>query len=147
MAGRNTYTTQQEDHARVLYFYDKNLTSKAIAERVGASERAVVGWIKKGKWESLRLSMILSRADQLARLYNILRAITDKIEEQNGIGDTKLADMMIKYTAAIRNLETDTSIAEIVEVMIKFMDFIQHHHPQHHRLITDISDEFVRSNL
>jgi predicted transcriptional regulator len=137
----------KKELAKTLFFSDKNITRKEIAARVGATEKTVGNWVRDGEWEVLRTSLLTSKKDQISRLYNILRGVTDAIEEMEGIGNTKLADMMIKYTAAIRNLETDTSTAEIVEVCRMALAFTQRNYPEHLKNITDVLDALVQEKL
>lgn len=147
MAGKSLSNTQKKEFAKTLYFNNKSITNKEIALRVDATEKTVGKWIAEGEWEILRRSMLLSKSEQIARLYKIMDAVTTKIEEMDGVGDTKLADMMIKYTAAIKNLETDTSIAEIVDSMMALGTFTERHYPEHFKLITEISDAFVNEKM
>lgn len=138
---------QKKDFAKTLFIHNRDIMTKELAQRTGANERTLARWIRTENWAALRLSLLTSRRDQLHRLYLILAAVTEKVESKDGIGDTKLADMMIKYTAVIRALETETSTTAIVETMMLFGTFVQRYQPDHFRLITDISDTFVQERL
>lgn len=139
--------SQKKDYAKTLYFNNKDLSQKEVAERVGVTEKTIGIWIREGGWDDLRRSMLASKSMQIARLYQTIEHVQNKIDETEGIGDTKLADMMIKYTAALKNLENDTSISEIVDTMMQFGTYTQRHYPEHFKLITDLSDAFVIEKL
>ena len=138
---------QVKDFARTLFIHSRDITAKELAARTGAPERSIAKWIRTENWETLRLSLLTSRRDQLGRLYLILSAVTEKVEAKDGVGDASLADLMIRYTAAIRALETETSITAIVETMMLFGTFVQRCYPEQFRLITEISDGFVQEQL
>lgn len=147
MATNKLSASQKKEFAKTLYFNNKDLTQKDIAERVDVTEKTMGKWIVEGEWEILRRSMLTSKSEQIARLYIIVNAVTDRIDEMEGVGDTKMADMMIKYTAAIKNLETDTGIADMVDTMMAFGTYVQRHYPEHFKLITEMSDSFVMEKL
>jgi DNA-binding XRE family transcriptional regulator len=148
MAKGSISNQQKKEFAKTLYFANKELSQKELAQRVEVTEKTIAKWIAEGEWTVLRQSLIVSKKDQIARLYAITEAVTNKIDDsEGGIGDTKLADMMIKYTAAINNLETDTNIAETVDVMMSFGSFVHRHYPENFKLITEMSDAFVQEKL
>lgn len=147
MAKNSLSLSQKKDYAKTLYLNNRDLNQKEIAQRVDVTEKTIGNWIKEGEWEVLRRSLLVSKSDQIARLYKTIENVQTKIDEMEGIGDTKMADMMIKYTAAAKNLENDTSVAEMVDTMMKFGTFVQRHYPDHFKVITDMSDAFVMEKL
>lgn len=147
MAKNSLSLSQKKDYAKTLYLNNRDLNQKEIAQRVDVTEKTIGNWIKEGEWEVLRRSLLVSKSDQIARLYKTIENVQTKIDEMEGIGDTKMADMMIKYTAAAKNLENDTSVAEMVDTMMKFGLYVQRNNPEHYALITDLSDAFVMEKL
>ena len=72
--------------------------------------------------------MLIGKEEVLNNLYEELANLQTAIREKNDgnkYGDTKQADIYIKYTASIRNLETELAIADLVESGIRFMKYIQ----------------------
>ena len=66
--------------------------------------------------------------EQLARLYKQLRRLNDAIEERgegNDFAGSKDADAILKITAAIKNLETETNIAEKMATGKEFLSFVR----------------------
>lgn len=141
------HNAQKKDYAKLLCISNRELSYAEIAQRAGVSETLINTWAIDGNWDVLRRSMLLSKSEQISRLYAILNAVTNKISEEDGIGDIKLADMMLKYTTAIRALETEGNVAELVECMMELGAFVQRHYPQHFALVTEISDAFVMNKI
>lgn len=138
---------QQKDFAKLLYVNER-LIQKEVAERTGVSLTTINKWVQDGKWERLRHSLLVTRNEQVATLYRQLESLTNMVESaQEGIPDSKQADTIVKITSAIRNLETETSIADIVQVCIKLSEFVRSNMPEHAKSLTDICDGFIKSCL
>lgn len=116
----------KKELAKVLFTREK-LDQNVIAQRVGVSEKTVSKWVNEndGAWKRERQRLLISKQDQLNSFYSQLENLNEQIEEGNGIPDTKQADIQIKLTAAIRNLETDLAIADIIESGMRFIKHIQ----------------------
>lgn len=113
--------------AKILYTREQ-LDGKVVAKKVGVSERTMSEWVNKFNWKSLRNRMLLSKEDNINALYEELEQIAAEIrlkKEGSRYADTKTADIRIKTTAAIRNLETDLAIADLVESGIRFIKYLQ----------------------
>lgn len=137
---------QKKEWAEML-FVRGELLQKEIAAKVGVSERTMTSWSKDGNWESLRKSMLTTKTEILRTLYDLLDKIGKKLKDEDSIGDSKIADMYVKYTAAINNLETETSIAEISDVGIKFTSWLQNVDPQFALQVLNHLDMFVKEKI
>ncbi len=135
-----------KEYAKLL-FTSSNDSQKVIAARVGVTEKTLGKWVSEGMWHSYRKSLLTSKKDQLSRLYDILSNVTSKIEELEGVGDTKLADMMIKYTAAIRNLEVETNTAQIMDSLKMFITWLLTNDAEQAKNIIDLADGFIQEKL
>lgn len=115
----------KKDLAKILYTREQ-LDQKVVAQRVGVSANTITKWVTEGNWKALRNRMLISKEDQLNSFYEQLGKLNEQVRTSaDGIPDTKQADIMIKLTAAIRNLETDLAIADIVESGIRFIKHLQ----------------------
>lgn len=117
---------QKKDYAKRLYLTEIGITQKEIAERAEVTEATVSKWINEGKWAEQKTSLLTTRSEQLALMYRQLQAASDAInnrEEGNRFPSSKEADAILKLTAAIRNLELDTNIADKMEVGKQFLGF------------------------
>ena len=60
-----------EDYAKMLYLdTSQKLTNKEIAERVDVRPNTISTWIKKGNWEKLRKSLMVTRQKMVRDLYD-----------------------------------------------------------------------------
>ena len=145
MAAKGRDISVVKEYAKLL-FTSSNDSQKVIAARVGVTEKTLGKWVADGLWHSYRKSLLTSKKDQLSRLYDILSNVTAKIEE-DGVGDTKLADMMIKYTAAIENLEIETNTAQIMDSMKMFITWLLTNDAEQAKNIIDLADAFIQEKL
>jgi len=107
--------------AKILYTREQ-LDGKVVAKKVGVSETTMSKWVNEFNWKNLRRRLLLSKEEQLNNLYVQLEALNEEIQNSKlKRPDTKQADVQIKITAAIRNLETDLAISDLVESGIRFI--------------------------
>ena len=126
MSGTTTIADKQ--YLAKILFTREQLDQKVVAKKVGISEKTMSKWVNDFNWKKLRSRLLLAKDEQISFMYEELEEISNKIknkEEGERFADTKQADIRIKTTAAIRNLETDLGIHEIVDVGIKFIKFLQ----------------------
>jgi DNA-binding XRE family transcriptional regulator len=118
---------QKQDWAKVLYLKE-NLLQKEIAAKVGCTEKSIGKWIKDGNWEMLKSSIVVTKEQELRRLYMQINQLNNAIEARpdgERFATAKEADMLSKYAATIRNLETETSAADAIEVCMRVINFIK----------------------
>ena len=121
-------TNDQKKELAKLLFFQTDLTQAEIAERVDVRAATVSTWVQKEGWNRVRKSILATRQKELGRLYDQLEALNDKImqrEEGERYANNKEADIMTKLTASIRQLETETSLATVIDVFTKFNEFIR----------------------
>ena len=85
-------------------------------------------WVNDFNWKSLRNRLLVGKEEVLSNLYEQIGELNTSIrnkEEGKRYGDTKEADSLVKYTASIRNLETELAIADLVESGIRFVKHLQ----------------------
>ncbi|MBQ4477988.1 MAG: putative DNA-binding transcriptional regulator [Bacteroidales bacterium] len=118
---------QKKDYAKQLFLNDPGITQAEIAEKVGVSKVTICKWVKDGKWQELQASLLIGKEEQLARLYKQLRLLNDAIENKQDqkFATSKEADAILKLTVAIKNLETETNIAEKMATGKEFLAFVR----------------------
>ncbi len=137
---------QKKEWAQLLYLADQ-YTQKDIAAKVKVTEKTMSNWVRDGKWELLRKSLLTTKNEILRNLYNLLDKINKKLNEEDTIGDTKIADMYVKYTAAIKNLETETSVGQHMESGRMFVNWLLQVDPQLAQTVLNNYDSFIKEQL
>jgi len=135
--------------AKSLYLtgqYDQ----KEIAELVGASEKSIGKWKGEEEWDSMKTSLLTTRENQLRNLYKILENLNESTLDDIDSGikvNPKDADAVIKYTAAIRSLELETSIADKVEVGTAFINMIRKEDVDFAKSVAKWFDIFLKTSI
>ena len=141
--------TQKKEWAKTLYLKE-NLTQQEIAERVGVARITVNRWVADGKWEEQKVGLTLTGEEQVANLYRqvaeINRKIAEKPEGERFASSTE-ADILGKLSAAIRKMETDVGIADVISVQTKFIEFLRPIDLDKAKELTQLSDAFIKSIL
>lgn len=139
---------QKRDFARTLYLKE-NLTQQEIADRVGVSRQSLSRWIKDDKWEEMKASLTLTREQQIASLHRQVQELNNTIlsrEEGLRFATSAEADTITKLATAIKKLETDTGLSDIISVGVRFLDYLRPIDPEKTREFTRLWDGFVKEN-
>lgn len=127
MAESRSTIADKQYLAKILFTREK-LEQKIVAKKVGVSEKTMGKWVNDFNWKSLRNRLLVGKEEVLSNLYEQIGELNTSIrnkEEGKRYGDTKEADSLVKYTASIRNLETELAIADLVESGIRFVKHLQ----------------------
>lgn len=118
---------QKKEWAKLL-FTREHLTQKEIAIKVGVTEKTVSKWKQKENWDALKANLITTQETEyrriLQQIINLNNAIENR-EENPGIPDSKEADILVKLSAAKKNMETEIGIDTVVDVFRDFLDFLR----------------------
>jgi uncharacterized protein YjcR len=60
---------RKKDYAKLLYTVQGVTVQKELAQRSGVSEQTISKWIRAEKWEQIRASIIITKEEELKRLY------------------------------------------------------------------------------
>jgi len=137
--------------AKHLYIYD-NLTQKEIAAKVGITEKTLSKWVNdpKENWEMLKSSLTITKAQELKRLYIQLAEINNFIagkEPGKRYANTLEADIISKLSAAIKNLETETSVSDTIDACIDINKWLKSVDFAKAQEFVHIQDEFIKHKL
>ena len=102
----------------------EDLSYKDIALEVGTDEATVRMWSIEDEWNGTKRSQLTAKRVQLDFLYTCLEKLSEKMKNPDDI-NPKDIDLMVKYTNAIKNLEIEPSVAEIIEVMEVFIQWLR----------------------
>lgn len=139
---------QKRELARMLFIHE-NLTQKEISARVGVSEVSISKWAKNDNWDSLKVSITLTKEEQLKNLYRQLSEINKQIAERDGnrFASTPEAEVISKLANAIDKMESDIGVADIVSVGKKFINWLRRFDVKMAQQITPLYDAFIKDNL
>ena len=134
---------QKKAWAKTLYTRE-TLTQAEIAERVGVSRVTVNNWIGKGNWEQLKASITITREEQLKNLY---RQLAELKPEGERFPNAAEADTISKLSNAIKKLETEVGLADIISVFSDLLKWVRTYDSTQAKEITPLLDAFVKSKL
>lgn len=137
----------EKSYAKELYVRGGK-TQKQIAVIVGVTEQALSGWIKTENWESEKINVVSSKREQLRTLYTQLGLLNEQnliaLTDEDPLTNPN-TDSLIKLTKAIKYLESDLGISDIVETGMQFLEFVAETSTEHLALVTDLFHAFVKS--
>ena len=126
----------------MLYLKD-NLTQQEIAEKVGVSRQTIARWAKEDKWEELKVGITMSREQQIAEINKV---VTSRPEGQRFTNAAE-ADTINKLTSAIKKLETDVGISDIISVGMKFVNWLRPYDLDRSKEYLKLWDAFIKDSL
>lgn len=141
--------SQKKQWAQTLYLRE-NLTQLEIAERVGVSRVTVSKWVRDGKWEEQKAGLTLTRQEQVTNLYRQVAEINRTIAtrpEGERFPNSKEADILGKLSAAIRNMEQETGIADVISVLTSFIEWLRPLDLDKAKELTRLADAFIKDKL
>jgi uncharacterized protein YjcR len=141
---------RKKDYAKLLYTVQGVTVGKELAERAGVSEQTITKWKKEEHWEKLRASVIITKEEQIRRFYAQVTELNDAIEkrkEGERYASASEADTLVKITKAIKELETETNVAQAMEVLKEFIIHIRMEDFAKAQEITQLADEFIKTLL
>lgn len=137
----------EREFAAMLYI-QQGLTQKEIAARCKVSEKTVGKWKDADKWDKQKRSFMVVREEQITDLYEKLEKLNEHIKNtQDNIVSVKDVDAISKLTASIRNLETETSVAEIIDVAKHYIDFVKAFDLDFAKQVTEYFTLFIQDKL
>lgn len=140
---------QKKEWAKLLYLRE-NITQKDICEKVDISQRTLSLWVNKEKWSKMKNSIILTKSEELTRLYNQLREMNDFIESKDQgkrFPSKAEADTLTSLKTAIKAFENEASITTIVDVSIKLIEWLRPIDFEKSKEISNIFDQFIKYQL
>ena len=111
---------QKKALARDIYLLG-SYTLEEIAAKVGSTRQTVSRWAREGGWEEMKAGMTVGREQILKNLY---RQISE-INEVERHATSREADTIMKLSAAIRKLEDDIGIGELISAGMRFGDWLR----------------------
>lgn len=138
----------KKDLAKLLYTREQ-LDGKIVAKRVGVSEKTISKWVNLHNWKDLRNRLIISKDSQLNLMFEQLEQLNNKIKDsEEGFANSKQADILSKYASAIKTLQSDLGIEEIVESGIGFIKHVQKTEPlETVNMVLELWNSFLQAKI
>lgn len=140
---------QKKEWAGMLYLKE-NLTQQEIAEKTGVSRVTIGKWIKAEKWEERKTGITLTREEQIANLHRQVAEINNVIgqrEPGKRYATPSEADTLGKLASAIKKMESDVGIADIISVGMRFIDWLHPVDVEKSKEYIRLWDAFIKDNL
>lgn len=112
---------QVEKDLAKIYFVNENLSQKEIATRLNLTEKTVGRWVKDGGWEKLKISMLVTKDNQLTALYTQLDNVMLEIKNRpikRDIPSFMLKPIKVKNGDGSESLEYPEYNAEDFPILI-----------------------------
>lgn len=139
----------KKDIAKDLYLKG-GYTQEEIAAKVGTTRQTVSRWAREGKWEELRASFTISTENILAGMIRQVSEIQNQAnarKEGERFFTPKEADTVVKITSAIKKLQNDAGITDIVNVGIKFTNWLRGIDIEKAKEYNELWDLFIKDQL
>ena len=148
MAMTKKEANQKRELAKMLFLYE-NITQKEIADRVRVSEVTMSKWSKADNWDSLKVSITITKEEQLKNLYRQLSAINQAISQRDNqkFATPAEADTITKLANAISKMETDIGVSDMISVAKKFVTWVRTFDLVKAQELTSLFDSFIKDNL
>lgn len=133
--------------ARTIYM-SGNHSLDEIAELLGLSERTIKLWAKEGNWAKLRASQAITPQRLLDDLYMMVNQIIEKVNERKDkIANPTEARTISQLADAIKKMQTDVGIVEIVGVGSRFVNWLRQIDLEKAKEISKYFDGFIKDNV
>lgn len=147
----NLSNAQKKEWAQLL-FTKENISQKEIAERVGVSEVTMSRWVKAGSWESLKVSITITKEEQLKNIYRQLAEINKAIAERSADEGPRYAtpsesDTINKLATAISKMESDIGLSDIIATFQGLLTWLRGFDVPEAQRIAPVLDGYVKTKL
>ncbi len=141
--------TLKREWAKELYCKNE-YTQKEIANKVGISENSLSKWVNEGHWDTMRKTLLTTNSEILRDLYDTLDAMRKEAKKAATDDDPATkpdSDGIYKMALAIKKLQVQTGIGEVIETAQGFVKFVQSENLELAKEITKWFDLYIESKL
>lgn len=139
---------EKREYALLLFL--RGYTQKEIAKKVGVTEKTIGTWKEKHNWEKNKAASFLSNKEQIIFFYDQINEINTFIRERDEgkrFATSKEADALLKLTKAVKALEGDLGLSEIIDVGQEFLTFLKPLDFEASQILMKYYDQFIQSKM
>ena len=140
---------QKKDWAKLLYTREQ-LQQKEISERVGVSSQTMCKWVKDGHWDDLKVSITITKEEQIKNLYRQLSEINQAITMRDPgkrFATPAESDTINKLAGSIDKMESDIGLADIISTVRRFLDWLRKTDLKQAQGLTPLFDAFIKDMI
>lgn len=104
--------------------FTQQVNQAEIAKKAGIAERTLSRWIAENDWVGRRAVANVTRDELVNKTLNVINTLLEKAIEQgnedNSDKAARLADQLSKLAGAIKNLDKQANVVDIVQVFMTF---------------------------
>ena len=144
-------TKKKKELAEILYTRN-DISQKEVAARVGVSEVTMSRWVNENDraWEKMRLVVTKTVDENISRISMQLDELNHTIS-QRAKGEryptSKEADIIGKLTSAIKKMRNEIDVEDIVNVSVKFLNWLRRFDLPKTQELSDLFDAFIKDNI
>lgn len=141
-------TSEQMRQWALSMYLNENRTQAEIAEACGVSRQTIIRWSKSDKWEEHKVSLTMTREEQIKNLQRQIAEINYNIlnrEKGQRFATPAEANTIAQHTASIKKLETELGIHEIVSTAQRFIAWLRPVDLELTKTFTKLFDKFIKS--
>lgn len=156
MAAKKTTKRRTKEELDKLKNWAKILITKEGHTQLSASEIVNISattmnkWYNDGKWAELSKNILLTRSEQLTKLYKELEEFNNFIAtkaEGKRFADSKEGDARSKLMKNIEQFEEEASLPEIIHSCQGLLEFIRKVDLKKAQELSTFIDAFIKSKL
>lgn len=127
------------EHAWLLF--SQQIPQQEIARKVGIAERTLSRWVNENDWINRRAAINVTRDELVNKTLGLINTLLEKATTQEGGNGANLADQLSKLAGAIRNLDKQANVVDIVQVFMTFNKWLICQQP----INSELTDEIIRT--
>lgn len=145
----NLTNEKKKEWAKTLYLKE-SLTQAEIAEKVSVSKQTMVRWVRDGKWETFKVSLLTSNEEHIRnwqrQILNINEAI-NKREDGQRYASPSEGDTILKLSKSIKNLQAKLGISEKITAGMDFNTWLKKVDFEKAKDFTNLYDAYLRESM
>lgn len=115
--------TKVRDEAKFEYawlLYTQSVDNAEIAKKVGIAERTLIRWVNENDWKKKRAAANVTRDELVNKTLNLINELLEKAMNAENKNSAQLADQLSKLAGAIRNLDKQANVVDVIQVFMTF---------------------------